>query len=61
MAKKKPDQFKEYEDAAKSILEAQGVDYYEWLHDQHKKLVESVVVTNPKLLGLLIEEKKGGQ
>ena len=61
MAKKKPDQFKEYEDAAKSILEAQGVDYYEWLHDQHKKLVESVVVTNPKLLGLLIEEKKGEQ
>ncbi|MED4882763.1 hypothetical protein [Bacillus smithii] len=59
MAKKKPDQFKEYEDAAKSILEAQETDYYEWLHNQHKKLVESVVVTNPKLVGLLIGEKKG--
>jgi len=61
VAKKKPERFKEYEDGAKSILEAKGIDYYEWLHKQHQQLVESVVITNSNLLGLLIEEKKGAQ
>ncbi|WP_174615258.1 hypothetical protein [Virgibacillus ihumii] len=44
----KPEGFKEYESLAKSIIEANGRSYYEWLHQRHQEIILEVSVKNQK-------------
>ena len=54
----RPANFKEFENGAKSILKARGIDYYDWLHEQHTNLVNSVVLNNIDSIGQLVDEQK---
>ncbi|AVF28822.1 hypothetical protein [Paenibacillus larvae] len=54
----RPEHFKELETAAKNILEAKGLNYYDWLHKQHDSLVQSTVFKNLDSIGLLVQNQK---
>lgn len=51
----KPDNFQEFETATKAILEAEGQNYFEWLHAMHMEKVLEVVSKNPKELAALVQ------
>lgn len=53
----KPPTFKQVETAAKKILEAQGINYYDWIHEKHEALVNEVLLQNVDSIGLLVSKK----
>gem|GEM_PF-1910265 len=44
----KPEGFKEFEELAKGIIEADGSSYYEWLHERHQEIILNFNVSNQK-------------
>lgn len=44
----KPTGFRDFETLAKGILDAEGVSYYEWLHQQHQEIILSFNLSNKK-------------
>ncbi|WP_088051867.1 hypothetical protein [Virgibacillus dakarensis] len=44
----KPEGFKEFEELAKEIIEADGSSYYEWLHERHQEIILNFNVSNQK-------------
>lgn len=53
----KPSDFQEIQKAAKEILKAENVNYFEWLHKMHMDVVFKVISKNPEKVGLLVNEK----
>lgn len=46
---------KKLEDTVKKMFDAQGADYFEWLHDKHTKAVTELVIKNQKNIIELLE------
>lgn len=57
-ASTKPENFQEFQTAAKGILEAKETNYYEWLHEMHIKVVHDVISKNPEELAALVGQSK---
>ncbi|WP_449354687.1 hypothetical protein ACUL41_17870 [Virgibacillus natechei] len=53
----KPDGFKEFEELAKEIIEADGSSYYAWLHERHQEIILNFNVSNQKKITDVV--KKG--
>lgn len=51
----KPPTFKKMETAVKNILEAKGINYYDWLHEAHEKLVQETMLANVDSIGSLVK------
>ncbi|AMR88325.1 hypothetical protein [Bacillus thuringiensis] len=51
----KPPTFKKMETAVKNILEAKGINYYDWLHEEHEKLVQETMLANVDSIGSLVK------
>lgn len=51
----KPPTFKKMETAAKNILAAKGINYYDWLHEAHEKLVQETMLANVESIGSLVK------
>ncbi|ANC22932.1 hypothetical protein ACFVXR_28795 [Bacillus thuringiensis] len=51
----KPPTFKKMEIATKNILAAKGINYYDWLHEAHEKLVQETMLANVDSIGSLVK------
>ncbi|WP_225987895.1 MULTISPECIES: hypothetical protein [Bacillus cereus group] len=51
----RPPTFKKMETAAKNILAAKGISYYDWLHEAHEKLVQETMLANVDSIGSLVK------
>ena len=57
MRNTRPDGFNDTESMAKDLLNAKGINYYEWLDDLHKKVILQEVTENKdKIIGLFMHE-----
>jgi len=52
----RPKDFKDFEVLAKTILENKEMSYFEWLHEQHEKLVLDFTVANQKEIAELVRK-----
>lgn len=51
----KPDGFLDIEKMAKDLLNAKGINYYEWLHERHEKVVlEEVTRKKDRIVDLFL-------
>lgn len=53
----KPDNFKETEQLAKKMLNADGINYYEWLDKKHKEVVFDKMIKNQDVIVDALEFK----
>ncbi len=54
----KPQGYKEFETLAKEILEAEGVSYFEWLHEKHQEIILNFNLSNQKEIAELAREEE---
>lgn len=52
----RPSGFNDVESLAKDLLNASGINYYEWLDEQHKKVIfEETLQNKEKIVGVLMK------
>lgn len=53
---RRPSGFREFEALAKGILEGEGISYFDWLHEQHQKIILDFNLSKKKEVADLARE-----
>ena len=54
----RPEGFKDMEDTVKDLLNAKGINYFEWLHELHKEEVNNIVAENREVIAQAVFNKE---